>query len=120
LNLGADIVMYSMTKYMNGHADVIMGALVLNDDAVFKKLKDIQQRNFFRHNKFKVFIKFYGLILDGGAVPGPFDCYLALRGLKTLPVRMRQHMANSIEVAKFLQTHPKVEEVVHPGKKYDT
>jgi cystathionine gamma-lyase len=48
LNLGADIVMYSMTKYMNGHADVIMGALVLNDDAVFKKLKDIQQRNFLR------------------------------------------------------------------------
>jgi len=104
---------------MNGHADVIMGALVLNDDAVFKKLKDIQQRNFL-DNTFRILIKFYGLILDGGAVPGPFDCYLALRGLKTLPVRMRQHMANSIEVAKFLQTHPKVEDVVHPGKKYDT
>ncbi|XP_059475601.1 cystathionine gamma-lyase-like [Neocloeon triangulifer] len=95
LALGIDIVMYSMTKYMNGHSDVIMGALVLNDDDVHARLRDIQQH--------------------GGAVPGPFDCYLALRGLKTLALRMKQHMKNGIEVAQYLKKHSLVEEVLHPG-----
>ncbi|CAB3380036.1 Hypothetical predicted protein [Cloeon dipterum] len=95
LNLGVDIVMHSMSKYLNGHSDVIMGLLVLNDDNVHIKLRDIQHH--------------------GGAVPGPFDCYLALRGLKTLAIRMKQHMANGIQLANHLKKNPRIEQVFHPG-----
>ncbi|BFZ16617.1 hypothetical protein BsWGS_19655 [Bradybaena similaris] len=95
LELGADMVMHSLTKYMNGHSDVVMGAILLNDDELASKLKFFQNAL--------------------GAVPSPFDCYLCNRGLKTLPVRMKEHMKNGLAVARFLESHPAVEKVVHPG-----
>ncbi|KAI4461921.1 trans-sulfuration enzyme family member [Holotrichia oblita] len=95
LELGADITMYSLTKYMNGHADVIMGALVTNNKEMHDKLRFIQ----------------YGM----GIIPGPFDCSLVTRGLKTLPLRLGRHMSNSLAVAKFLEAHPRVLKVTHPG-----
>ncbi|XP_058812407.1 cystathionine gamma-lyase-like [Topomyia yanbarensis] len=95
LDLGADIVMYSLTKYMNGHSDVLMGAAVMNDEALYEKLKFLQNAT--------------------GIVPSPFDCYLVNRGLKTLALRMERHRTSSLAVAKFLEKHPKIERVLHPG-----
>ncbi|KAL0901353.1 hypothetical protein ABMA27_006632 [Loxostege sticticalis] len=95
LDFGADIVMYSLTKYMNGHSDVIMGAAVLNDSALVQKLRFLQNAM--------------------GAVPAPFDCYLVNRSLKTLALRMQRHRTSSLAIAKWLQQHPKVTEVMHPG-----
>ena len=97
LNLGADIVVHSTTKYINGHSDVIGGAVVLDNEEL--------------HDK----IKFYQMAI--GAVPSPFDSWLILRGIKTLAVRMRQHEINASRVALFLQKHPKVESVFFPGLK---
>lgn len=93
--LGADITMHSMTKYINGHSDVVMGALMMNDSRLFEELKFTQNAV--------------------GAVPGPFDCWLVLRGIKTLGVRMRQHAANAGELAAWLESHPKIERVIYPG-----
>lgn len=95
LSLGADIVMHSMTKYLNGHSDVVMGCLMLNDQATYERLKFLQNAV--------------------GAVPSPFDCWLVLRGLKTLAVRMDRHASNALRVAEFLESHPRVERVVYPG-----
>jgi cystathionine gamma-lyase len=95
LELGADIVLHSTTKYINGHSDVIGGALVVNDQELYESLK-------FHQNA-------------AGAVPGPFDTWLTLRGIKTLAIRMRQHEENAHSVAKFLQEHPRVEKVYYPG-----
>ncbi|XP_062536737.1 cystathionine gamma-lyase [Armigeres subalbatus] len=95
LELGADVVMYSLTKYMNGHSDVIMGAAVMNDEALYEKLKFLQNA--------------------AGIVPSPFDCYLVNRSLKTLAIRMERHKSNSLAIAKYLETNPKVERVLHPG-----
>ncbi|HWQ12193.1 MAG TPA: cystathionine gamma-synthase [Roseiflexaceae bacterium] len=95
LELGADIVLYSTTKYMGGHSDVVGGALVLNDTALFERLRFLQNA--------------------AGAVPGPFDCFLVQRGLKTLAVRMRAHGENALAVARFLEQHPAVEQVIYPG-----
>lgn len=95
LDLGADIVMHSMTKYINGHSDVVMGCLMLNDPALYDRLKFLQN--------------------SMGGVPGPFDCWLALRGIKTLAVRMDRHAQNAQKVAEWLENHPKVERVVYPG-----
>lgn len=95
LDLGADVVMYSLTKYMNGHSDVIMGAMVTNDEQIYEKLKFLQNAT--------------------GIVPSPFDCYLVNRSLKTLALRMERHKTNSLAIAKFLEAHPKVERVIHPG-----
>ena len=95
LDLGADIVMHSATKYLNGHSDVVMGALVLNDEELYKQL-------WFYYNAV-------------GGTPGPQDCFLALRGLKTLHVRMRAHCENGRKVAEFLKDHPKVETIYWPG-----
>jgi O-succinylhomoserine (thiol)-lyase len=95
LDLGADIVLHSTTKYINGHSDVIGGALVTNDQKVYEALK-------FHQNA-------------AGGVPGPFDSWLTLRGIKTLAVRMRQHEENARGVARFLQEHPRVEKVYYPG-----
>jgi len=95
LELGADMVMHSLSKYMNGHTDVIMGALIVNDDDLNERLRFLQN--------------------SLGTVPGPFDCYLCNRGMRTLHVRMKEHMANGLKVAKFLENHPCVEKVVHPG-----
>lgn len=95
LDLGADVVMYSLTKYMNGHSDVIMGAAIMNDEALYEKLKFLQNA--------------------AGIVPSPFDCYLVNRSLKTLALRMERHKSNSLIIAKYLEKHPKVERVLHPG-----
>jgi cystathionine gamma-synthase len=95
LEQGADIVLYSTTKYMGGHSDVVGGALVLNDDALYERLKFLQNA--------------------AGGVPGPFDSWLVLRGLKTLAVRMRAHSENALAVARFLTEHPAVEQVIYPG-----
>jgi O-succinylhomoserine (thiol)-lyase len=95
LKLGADIVVHSTTKYINGHSDVIGGALVLNDEEVYQSLK-------FYENA-------------AGGVPSPFDSWLTLRGIKTLVVRMRQHEDNAKAVAKYLVEHPRIEKVYYPG-----
>lgn len=95
LNLGADIVMHSVTKYLSGHSDVVMGATCTNDDG-------IQERLAFIHN-------------SCGATPGPMDSFLVLRGIKTLHVRMDRHCLNGKEIAAFLKHHPKVDKVYWPG-----
>src|SRR5213080_5298029 len=95
LKLGADIVVHSTTKYLNGHSDVIGGALVLNNEEAYESMK-------FYENA-------------AGNVPSPFDAWLVLRGIKTLAVRMRQHDENARTVAKFLAEHPRVEKVYFPG-----
>ncbi|MBA2287421.1 MAG: cystathionine gamma-synthase [Ktedonobacteraceae bacterium] len=95
LKLGADIVVHSTTKYINGHSDVIGGALVTNKQELHEAIKFYQNA--------------------AGGVPSPFDCWLTLRGVKTLAVRMRQHEENARAVAGFLVEHPRVEKVYYPG-----
>ncbi len=95
LDLGADIVMHSATKYLGGHSDVVMGALVVNDDDLAEKLYFIQNAS--------------------GAVCGPQDSFLVLRGLKTLHVRMQRHCENGKAIAEYLLDHPKIEKVYWPG-----
>ncbi|OYW20345.1 MAG: cystathionine gamma-synthase [Sphingobacteriales bacterium 12-47-4] len=95
LDQGADIVMHSATKYLSGHSDVIQGALVMNDPALREKLYFIQK--------------------SCGAVPGPMDCFLVLRGIKTLGVRMKAHCENGRAIAHFLRQHPAVANVYWPG-----
>lgn len=95
LDLGADIVMHSVTKYLGGHSDVVMGALACNDDALAEKLAFLQNTS--------------------GAIPGPQDCFLVLRGIKTLHIRMQRHCENARHVAQFLADHPNVENVFWPG-----
>lgn len=95
LDLGADIVMHSVTKYLGGHSDVVMGALVVKDDALAEQLAFLQN--------------------SCGATPGPMDCFLVLRGIKTLHLRIQRHCENGARVAAFLQAHPKVDRVYWPG-----
>lgn len=95
LDLGADVVMHSVTKYLGGHSDVVMGALVCNDESLAKEIYRIQN--------------------SSGAVPGPMDCFLVLRGIKTLHLRMKQHCQNGREVAQFLKGHPRIADVHWPG-----
>ncbi len=95
LDLGADIVMHSSTKYLGGHSDVIQGALIMNDAKLREQLYFIQK--------------------SCGAVPGPMDCFLVLRGIKTLHVRMKQHCENGYMIAHFLRKHPNVEKVYWCG-----
>ncbi|WDF57457.1 cystathionine gamma-synthase [Mucilaginibacter sp. KACC 22063] len=95
IDLGADIVMHSVTKYIGGHSDVVMGALMLNDDELYKRL-------WFIYN-------------SCGATPGPMDSFLVLRGIKTLHLRMKAHCENGRKVAEFLKTHPKVDKIYWPG-----
>ncbi len=95
LDLGADIVMHSVTKYLGGHSDIVMGALVTSDDKIAEEMYRIQN--------------------SSGAVIGPMDCFLALRGIKTLHLRMQRHCENGEKVAKFLEKHPKVDKVYWPG-----
>src|SRR6185503_17668914 len=95
LELGADIVLHSTTKYLNGHSDMVGGLLVANRDDVAERLGFIQN--------------------SAGAVPGPFDCWLALRGIKTLPLRMRQHDANGRRIAEWLTHQRSVTKVYYPG-----
>jgi cystathionine gamma-lyase len=95
LDLGADIVMHSVTKYLGGHSDVIMGALCMNDDKLYERLS-------FIHN-------------SCGATPGPMDSFLVIRGIKTLHLRMERHCENGRKIAVFLKSHPKVEKIYWPG-----
>lgn len=95
LALGVDFVMHSMTKYLNGHSDVIMGAVMTNHSEAFERLKYLQNAV--------------------GPTPSPFDCFLAIRGMKTLGVRMREHAKNAMKVAEFLEGHPKIAQVMYPG-----
>lgn len=95
MDLGADIVMHSVTKYLGGHSDVVMGALCVNDDELVQRLAFIQN--------------------SCGAVPGPQDCFLVLRGIKTLHLRMKQHCENGEIIANWLVKHPKVDKVYWPG-----
>lgn len=95
LALGADIVMHSTTKFLNGHSDSLGGALLLNDETLYEKIKFTQNA--------------------AGGILSPFESYLILRGTKTLAVRMRQHQKNAIRIAKFLESHPRVNRVIYPG-----
>jgi cystathionine gamma-lyase len=95
LELGADIEFASVTKYYNGHSDVLMGMTALRDESLAERLQFIQ--------------------FAAGAVPGPFDCYMANRGLKTLHLRMEAHAKNAMAVAMYLDAHPKVTAVLYPG-----
>jgi len=95
LKLGADAVLHSTTKYLNGHSDVVGGVVVTSDDALAERLRFLQN--------------------SIGAVPSPFDCYLVLRGLKTLPVRMERHNRSAAELAAWLEGRPEVERVIFPG-----
>ena len=100
LDLGADISMHSATKFLAGHSDIIMGALVVKDEALGKRLHFIQNA--------------------AGAIPSPMDCFLVLRGIKTLHLRMQRHCENAAQIAEFLRAHPKVEKVYYPGFKDHT
>jgi len=97
LDLGADVVMHSLTKYIGGHSDVVMGALVCKDEKLAEEIKFVQN--------------------SSGAVPGPQDCFLVLRGIKTLHLRMQRHGENGEAIARYLKNHPKVEKVNWPGFK---
>ena len=92
---GADVVVHSCTKYIGGHSDVVMGVAVTSDDAVRDRLRFVQN--------------------SMGGVPSPFDCYLALRGIKTLHVRMEAAAGNALAIARWLERHPQVERVLYPG-----
>jgi cystathionine beta-lyase/cystathionine gamma-synthase len=94
LELGADIVVHSMTKYLGGHSDVVGGAVVVKDEKVAERMGFLQNAS--------------------GAVPGPMDCFLVLRGIKTLHVRMDRHAESALKIAQFLEQHPKVEKVIYP------
>jgi cystathionine gamma-lyase len=95
LLLGADIVMHSVTKYLGGHSDVVMGALIVNDDKLHERL--------------------YFILNSCGANPGPMDSFLVLRGIKTLHLRMERHCYNGRKIAEYLKTHPRIEKVYWPG-----
>jgi cystathionine gamma-lyase len=95
LALGCDLVVHSTTKYLGGHSDVVGGVLVSNDEALHKRLMHFQN--------------------SCGGTPGPMDCFLVLRGTKTLHVRMERHCANALQVAKWLEAHPRVARVLYPG-----
>jgi len=97
---GADVVIHSATKYIGGHSDIIMGVIACNDDSLIKKIRYIQS--------------------GVGAIPSPFECYLTMRGLKTLHLRMKASQSNAKKLAKFLESNPMVERVIYPGlKSYD-
>jgi cystathionine gamma-lyase len=95
LNWGADLVVHSATKFINGHSDVVMGAIMMNDEKLYEQLKFLQN--------------------SCGAVPGPQDCFLTLRGIKTLHIRMQRHCENAAKVVAFLQSSPKVDKINYPG-----
>ncbi len=95
LALGADIVMHSVTKYLGGHSDVVMGALITNDDKLHEQI--------------------YFVLNSCGANPGPMDCFLVMRGIKTLHLRMERHCFNGRKIAEFLKTHPRIEKIYWPG-----
>jgi cystathionine gamma-lyase len=94
LRHGADVVLYSATKYIGGHSDMVGGAIVTNDERLYQEYKRLQN--------------------SAGGIPGPFDCFLAHRGLKTLPLRMQRHSDTALVIARFLDKHPAVDRVLYP------
>merc|ERR550539_1003106 len=94
ITLGADIVVHSITKYLNGHSDIVMGVALTNSELIRDRLAFVQN--------------------SIGAVPSPFDCYMVIRGIKTLHIRMKRHAENTLKVAKYLEAHPKVSRVFYP------
>jgi cystathionine gamma-synthase len=100
LELGADLVMHATTKYLGGHSDILGGAIVVRaEDDFFGRIRQAQA--------------------TAGAVPSPFECWLVLRGIRTLPYRMRAHSANALAIARFLASHPRIEHVYYPGLEGD-
>ena len=97
LSLGADIVVHSTTKYINGHSDIVGGAVIVNDEDLYRQIMFYQNA--------------------AGAIPGPFDCWLTLRGIRTMAVRMKAHQENALYIAEFLASHKKVAKVYYPGLK---
>ena len=95
LELGADLVLHSTTKYIGGHSDVVGGAVIMSDDGIYERLKFLQNA--------------------AGGVPGAFDCWLVLRGVKTLAIRMREHERNAMSIARHLLDRPEIERVIYPG-----
>ena len=95
LKLGADFAVHSTTKYLGGHSDVVGGAIIVDDQELFDRLSFLQNAV--------------------GAVPGPMDCFLVLRGIKTLPVRMDRHASNAVQISEFLSAHPDVQDLRYPG-----
>ena len=95
LELGADIVVHSTTKYLSGHSDIIGGITITSDEKIDRDLRFYQNA--------------------AGAVPGPWDCWLVLRGIKTLAVRMKEHERNALYLAEYLEKHPRIERVYYPG-----
>ena len=95
LDLGIDIVIHSVTKYIGGHSDIILGAILTNDDKITEEVQKNQ--------------------VNYGASAAPFECYLALRGVKTLGIRMERYQLNAIYLAKALEKHPKIEKLLYPG-----
>ncbi len=95
LELGADVIIYSLTKYMNGHNDAMGGAIVTNNSILYDNLKADR--------------------ITTGSILSPFDCYLVNRGIKTLALRMTRHSENALAVARYLESHSKIEKVTHPG-----
>jgi cystathionine gamma-synthase len=100
LQLGADLVMHATTKYLGGHSDILGGAVVARElDTFFERVRNVQN--------------------TAGAVPSPFECWLVMRGIRTLPYRMRAHSANALAVARYLAAHPRIEHVYYPGLERD-
>jgi cystathionine gamma-lyase len=97
LDLGADIVVHSSTKYIGGHSDVVGGSIMISDNELYGKIK-------YKQNAI-------------GAVPSPFDCFLTMRGIKTLALRMEKHNQNALQIAEYLNGHPKIDKVIYPGLK---
>lgn len=97
LDLGADVVLHSTTKYIGGHSDVVGGAVMVSNDEIYSKLK-------FNQNAL-------------GAIPSPFDCFLVLRGTKTLALRMERHSQNALKIAEYLNSNSQVEQIIYPGLK---
>jgi cystathionine gamma-synthase len=96
LEIGADVSMHATTKYLGGHSDVLGGALIFRENSdLFQRVSAIQ--------------------MSGGAVPSPFECWLTMRGIRTLPLRVRTHSANALALAQFLADHPRVDAVHYPG-----
>jgi len=95
LDLGADMACYSLTKFMNGHNDVVMGSIATNNQQLYEKMRYTQNIT--------------------GIIPSPFDCYLVCRSMKTLALRMERHSENALAIARFLENHPRVGKVLHPG-----
>jgi cystathionine beta-lyase/cystathionine gamma-synthase len=95
LELGADIVLHSATKYLNGHCDVVMGLVATSNDQLYERITYFQNAL--------------------GGIPSPFDCYLVFRGIKTLHIRMERHEQNAMVLAKYLKEHSKIERVIYPG-----